>query len=465
MNPFAALKARLAAEDGFAVPTVMLMTVAALVIAGVAVSTSVQGQRGTVRDQSSKSAIAVAESGVSQALLHYNRGVAPCTPPAEGEWCGPVGGMSVNGGQVAYWVRTASGEECDVSNEVECIEIVSQGTFGGTSRRVSVMASTLPTQGSAVPGPFASAGVISLDTITMASNAEIHTGTATGGDFPLSGNARQCGPVTVGLGRKMTLTPNAKWYGDPSCSGPARDPAAAPQKEVTLPVVNQGNAATENDNDRFFDQDIVSSKDRKSVCWDGRDADGTSGTCGSRELRLKSNSSITLGGSVYSFCKLSTASNTAVYIQAGADTTIYFDAPENCPGQSSGVTQLDLSSNSRITAVDGDPTSVALLFVGSDSMQTRIEMSSNTQVDGPCDQNFILYAPRSDISLQSNSRICGAVAGRSIKLESNSKIWAANGSDEYSLPGVEVPETAAHYTPYRFVECSVGSIEPPNSGC
>jgi len=472
LNPIAApvrqtvrrLRARFASEAGFAVPTVMLMTVAGLGIASVGIMTSIQGQSGTVRDQGSKTALAVAESGVSQAMLFYNRGVAPCTPATEGEWCGPVTGMSVNGGEVTYWTRLASGEECEVGNEVECVEIVSTGTVNGVTRRVDVMASTLSDEGSTGGGPFVSAGVLSKETITLNSNSKIHTGTSTNGDFELESNAQQCGPASVGIGKKMTLGGNSDWYGNADCDPPDLDPSEAPQQELTLPAVNQGDAATNNDNDRFFALDTISGP-KSDVCWNGKKGNGQSTSdCGTRELRIVSNSAVTLGGSVYSFCKLTLDSNANLFIEEGANVTIYFDSPENC-GYSSGVTQLDLRSNSRITSVDGDSTSVAFLFVGSETRQTRIQLNSNTDVDGPCDLNFVIYAPLTDIDLDSNSHFCGAMAGKSIHLDSDAEIWSSSNTDSFELPGVEIPETAAHYTPYRFVECVAGAASPPDAGC
>jgi hypothetical protein len=455
------LRRRLASERGFAVPTVLLMTVAAMGIASIGVMTSIQGQGGTLRDQGSKTAVAVAESGIDQALLHYNRGVAPCVPATEGDWCGPVTGMSVNGGAVTYWSRLGSGEDCEVGNEVECVEIVSLGTVGGVTRRVNVMASTVPTEESTGGGPFASAGVLSLETMTLDSNSAIHTGTATNGNLELKSNARQCGQASVGIGKKLTTSSNAGYYSDALCKTKS---STVLQQELTLPAVNQGDAATNNDNGRFFSQDVVSGN-KADACWNGfTAAGGKTSTCGTRELRVDSNSAVTLSGSVYSFCKLTLRSNSAVYVASGSNVTIYFDSPEAC-GQSSGVTQLDLSSNSRITSATGSPISVAMLFVGSETRTTNIQLNSNTSVNGPCEQNFVIYAPRSNVDLDSNSRFCGAIAAKTVHLDSNAEIWTASGSDDFTLPGVEIPETAAHYTPYRFVECSSLVTSVPDEGC
>ena len=331
------LRRRLASERGFALPTVMLMTVAAMGVATVGVMTSIEGQSGVVRDQGTKTALEVAESGVNQALLYYNRGVSPCTA-GEGAWCGPVTGMSVNGGGVSYWTRLGSGEACGVGNQVDCVEIVSQGTVNGVTRRVEVSASTVPTEESPGLGPFASAGVLSQESMTLDSNAVIHTGVATNGDITLNSNARQCGKASVGIGKKMTQEHNTGYYSDAACKSKE---STYLQQALTLPPVNQGDAATNNDDGRLFSQDLVSGN-KSDACWNGVNADGKKGTCGSRELRVEHNSSVTLSGSVYSFCKLTLLNNSALYVIAGKSVTIYFDSPEAC-GYSSGVTQLELA--------------------------------------------------------------------------------------------------------------------------
>ena len=54
-------------------PTVMLALVVGFALATVAVLASIAAQRGSTRDQDAKAALAAAESGVNEVLLHYNR--------------------------------------------------------------------------------------------------------------------------------------------------------------------------------------------------------------------------------------------------------------------------------------------------------------------------------------------------------------------------------------------------------
>ena len=219
------------------------------------------------------------------------------------------------------------------------------------------------------------------------------------------------------------------------------------QKQLTLPPVNQGDAATVNNNGRFFTQDLRTGGNK--VSW----------IPATRTLSLSSNSSLVLGGSVYSFCRLTMSSNTALYIAPGANVTIFFDSPEAC-GLSAGTSQLSLSSNSRITATAGGPSNVALLMVGSETIPTSISLSSNTQVAGACEQNFVIYAPRTDVNFNSNSTYCGALAAKSITMSSNTKIYNDAGASTFALPN-----TAPHYAPSGFIECGEGEQNPPDAGC
>jgi hypothetical protein len=451
-------RGRVANEAGFAVPTVLFMLLAAGAIAGVAVTSSVLAQQGATRDSDTKAALTVAEAGVSQALLHYNRvpttAAAPCVvadggtvrnTATIGGWC-PWSLGEVNGANFAYSVKPTDGE----------IEIVSTGNADGVTRRIDVDAVSAGGQ-----RLFSDASVKAQDFITMDSNAQVLAGMATNGGIGLSANARVCGSASVGLGRQLTVASNAQWYGDynhPNCVG-LMNPANVPQAPLTLPMVNQGDAATNNDNARLFSQDLISGSP-SSVCFNGVRGNGSAGSCGTRHLSMSSNTSVTLSGDTYSFCRLTMSSNTNLYVAAGATVRIFFDSPEAC-GLSAGTAQLDLSSNSRITATGGGPANVAMLFVGSPTQATSIHLSSNTQVAGDCEQNFVIYAPRTAITMNSNSTYCGALAGKSIHLDSNAKVYTDLSSSQFELPAA-----APHYNVSRFVECSSSSATgAPDAGC
>jgi hypothetical protein len=451
----------------------MFMVLAAFAVVSVGITASVNVQHGTVRDQGTKSAVQVAEAAVNQALLHFNRipsGNAPCSPvggsPGASGWCPAVTG-TFNGAVFTYAVRPwqtdsvspASGSgpdpDCgDIGTDAGSkymLDVVGTGTVNGATRRVYERASA-----SSAWSVFGCYQVKAGDFIHMDSNAEVRAGTATNGDITMNSNARQCGPASVGLGHQMQLTSNAHYYEQYNCSGAATEVA---QGQLTMPSINQGDVATNNNNSNFFGVNLVTSGKTRDACWNGRKGDGAVGTCGARHLDLKQNTAVTLQGGKYSFCKLTMSSNTALYVAAGASVTIYFDSPEAC-GYSSGVTQLDMDSNARITPTGGSSAQIQLLFVGSKTRQTQIHMSSNTYIPAACEQNFVMYAPLSDITLNSNSTYCGGLAGKSLHLDSNARVWIPPQPLDF-----EIPVTAPHYEVENFVECSSAPQSPPSAGC
>ncbi len=444
-------------EAGFAVPTVLMMLLAVSAVVGVAITSAVQAQRGASRDSDTKAALLVAEAGVSQALLHYNRipttPAQPCVVTDGGQvftaatvngWC-PASVGSMHGETFSYTVRPTDG----------ALEIVASGNSDGVARRVDVGAVSSGGQ-----RMFADATVKAQDWIHMSSNAEVLTGVATNGDITMASNARICGVASVGVGRTMSAVSNARWYSSyvyPSCQTQL-SPANVPQAPLTLPPVNQGDAATNNDNARFFGQDLISGQ-LSRVCFNRLQGDGSAGSCAARELSMSSNSSLTLAGDTYSFCRLTMSSNTTLFIAAGATVRIYFDSPEAC-GLAPGTAQLSLSSNSRITSTAGAATNVGMYFLGSETRPSSISLSSNTQVAGDCEQNFVIYAPRTAINMNSNSTYCGALAGKTIQINSNARIYADNGA-----AGFELPAASPHYVVDRFVECNPAPGAPPDAGC
>lgn len=443
-------------QRGFAVPTAMLMIIAATGIVSVGVMTTVRTQSGTVRDQGTKSALQVAEAGVSQALLNLNRSSSsPCVGLASGSgWCGPVTG-AFNGGAFAYYVFPTNGVPCPPPAQNQTspsrLEVVASGDFGdGVTRRVNVTVCS-----SSGAGIFDDATVKGKDSIQLDSNAEVHTSSATNGDITLNSNAKLCGFAKVGVGRKLNKNGNSQYTSDFNCTQPTTNLG---EEELTLPPVNQGDAATDNQNGNFFTVNPVSGN-QADACWNGLKANGTTGTCGARELLVDNNSSVTLQGGVYSFCKLTLKSNSSLFVAAGAQVWIYFDSPEAC-GLPDGTVQLDMSSNSRITPNSGGATKINLLFVGSPTLSTTALLNSNTAVNGSCEQNFVIYAPRTDVVLNSNSTYCGGLAAKTLHLDSNARIYS-----DSSLQNWQLPNTPPHYEVARFVECGGVATDVPNAGC
>jgi hypothetical protein len=465
--------ARAARDGGFTLPTVMLMVFAAFAVASGAVLESLSAQTGTTRDFEMKDALSAAEAGTHEAMLRYNATTVvgdswgTClptgTPISDGHgwsWC-PSQQASLPDGSTYSWQVGFPQQVPGAPLPAHTAQVVSQGTSNGATRRVDTTIRSASSQ-----TPFSTAGIVGLNGITIGSNTTVQGSSATNGDFALSSNDTVCGNVQVGPGRSVT-------GGTLSCPGGT---ATTTQGVTALPPVNEGDVATNNQNSNFFSVNPVSpnrTNSLRQVCFNGRNANGetdsTCGSVGSRELTMSNGASgvtLTLNGGNYSLCKLTMASGTSIYVAAGAKVTIYFDSPEAC-GYTSATTQLSMSSNTSIQVNGGSAQNLRLLFVGSDTIPTTATWSSNTSQNVACNQDFVVYGPRTDIVLASNSYFCGALAGKTVRTTSSNQanvtVKVSNAATQYSLPG-----WIDHYAIDDFKECAAtipAGATSPSSGC
>jgi hypothetical protein len=485
-NPPRPRRRRVSDEHGFATATVLLMMLAAFAVVTVSVTASIDAQHGTIRDQRTKSAFGVAEAGVAQALLNYNGGfspadTSPCLTPVGNPantvqprvtqndgWCAAVTGTSESG-TFSYQVCprwSESTQTCLTSGAATgALNIVSSGAANGVGRRIDVIAKSAG--GSQI---FLDAGVKSQTNITLDSNAEIHSPSSAGGNIALaSTSTRLCGTSTVGP--SGTATGTGLYTSDVDCLPPALSLSSVGHQTVSLPPVNQGDAGTVNDNCR-----IRAAVTGTASCTGGDFRDLISGSTNNvswnpatRVLDLSGQkTSLTLTGKTYSFCRLTMSQNSSLYVAAtNPKVSIFFDSPEACglpPYNTTTGTlqkataQMYLESNTRITAANGQ--ALGLYFVGSPTIRTGVLMSSNSDGNASCVQNFVIYAPLTDIELNSNSTYCGAIAGKSIRMDSNARFLTNDNARSVILPG-----GSPHYVKSKFVDCAAASSSPPNAGC
>ena len=125
-----------------------------------------------------------------------------------------------------------------------------------------------------------------------------------------------------------------------------------------------------------------------------------------------------------------------------------------------------MSANSRITTNSGSSSDVRLLFVGSPNRRSSVNLSSNTDANSACQQNMIVYAPLSDVTVSGGGNpgqsvtFCGALAGRTINLNSNVIMTAGQHNLILQSP-------YPYYQTGQFVECQASPASAPNysSGC
>jgi len=449
--------------------------IAALAVVTVGVMATINTQRGTVRDQQTKAAVQLAQAGVDEAVLQYNR-LAPsptnrCSPvtsslPDANGWCA-VPAQQFNGGNFRYYVHVPAvdgfGKFAPGPDGNVALRVVGVGTMGTTTRRVLVDVKSLGSQ------PFPDEYVVkSAGNITLNGNAEIHAGTATNGSISIASNAKVCGPVSVGVGQ--VVSGSGTLYNDTGCAQPSSS-----YRQQSLNLTPLGAPPSTSNNDFLFTKDLVSAGNKSRACFDGHDGNGAlSASCFHGRLDLQQNTSVTLTGSVYVLCKLTMSSNTSLVVPSNKAVEIWFDSPEHCadvrdptclPSSAAPCVQLDMSSNSRITTNSTNPSDVRLLFVGSTSRASTVSLASNTDANAACQQNMIVYAPLSDVFIKggntnSGSTYCGALAGRTVSLDSNVVLTA--GRHDLTLQS-----TYPYYQATQFVECPAAPASAPNfdSGC
>jgi len=444
------LRRRTPGEAGFAVPTVMLAMVAAFGLGTATIVASVGAQQGTTRDENSKAALAAAEAGVANAMLRFNRIRTDAGSTADD--CVPVGGAGVGTdgwcpnqvagaidlGGYTYRVKptVASG-----STPAQ-LTIVSTGEVDGVTRRVKTTADSIASGFR----PFAEASVIGLDSIHLDSNANVDANVATNGNIGLNANSSLlCDYAQVGVGRGYSPVGSNVTTTCPPTSG-----------SISLPPVNPGNVLNDNSNERICTLDPV-----------------TGTTCASawnpitRVVDLDSGDSLTLGAAGgefnYAFCRIDLGSNSYLHIANGAIVRIYLLSPDAAPCLNEPE-PIRLHSNSKIEPTGSDPTSLQILVVGSATKATHITLDSNSFLFS-CDQAFVVYAPRTALTLHSNTAICGGIAAKSVFVDANTTLLASSSSDEFELPGEEI---AAHYDePTDFTECDTtpAGTTTPDVGC
>jgi hypothetical protein len=431
-------------QRGMAVPTALFATIAGMGLVTAASISTVHAQRGTSGDEDRKAAIATADAGANLALLRQNKvhsssayQTYPCIGPGAGGtlvgmnaavdgWCPTVTG-TVGGSTYSYRVSP-------YNPATQQVTIVSTGTSGAVSRRVSML--TRVQTGASV---FGAERAIGRDWIHLDSNADVRVPVGTNGNISMDSNATVCGNIRHGVGHDLIMASNAH-----QCSGYAvieenRDlPALSETKRLAL--------LTANSNSRFLTLDTASGKD---VSWNPT----------SRTLSLNSNSSMTLGGTDYLICKLVLDSNSGLIMAAGASVRIYFDTPEAC-GMAAGTAQIELKSNTYITSTGYDPSQglyqvPGLYMFGSETVASRAQFNSNTQVAN----EFILYAPRTDIHMDSNATYVGAMAGKTLDIDSNATITS---DANMVIPDLDIP---SRYTGERYVECVGAAAATPNGNC
>jgi Tfp pilus assembly protein PilX len=448
----------LAAEErGLAVPIALAILFMVAGLAMVSAREAIVSQTQSFRDRNVKRALQAAQAGLETAVYETNLmqpGSQQCaTKAAPGAqlaisslqadgWC-PSQSEDLGDG-ATYAMRISGAQSLHVNGQA-LVErtVVSSGSVNGVRRRVSqrITAAT----GEPVFA-FGYAG-LSLTAVDFGNNVNVTGGLGSNGDVRLKNYAEVCGAVTPGPGKATTIQNNAH-----VCSGYPTDSGTT---SFNLQPVDQGNAQTVNDNDRIGNPPGPTSADPCSSCGD---VDWNPST---RVLKLTNNATLTLGGNVYSLCRLDLDNTAQLKIAARAPGTavrIYVDSPEACGG-GSGMGSVSVRNNSSIVNLNSDPTTLQLYVVGSPTKATEVNLSNGVNVE--TEMIMAIYAPYSTVTLDNNVSLTGAIAARLLVMQNNASLTYSD-----RIADITTGSPVRLYRNEEYVECANDQTgTAPASGC
>lgn len=473
-----------------ALPVALFAMISSMALAGAAVVSSVDVQQGSKRDSHSKSAIAAADGGANVATMRLSRYAntldsSPClresggmlvtsSPEADG-WCPAIAG-AIGGATYSYRVSPAGGSD-DLCGYDLCI--VSTGTVDGVSRRIEMTFNESTLVGDEdeeedggeedTSGGGSFEGMVGREGIELSGNADIRVGIGTDGNVTSSGNTSICGDIRVGIGKKWTKSGNAS-----QCKG-----YKFTESNLSLPPVSSfmpSNIATVNSNNRLTkctstNNPVECQKDTYNGTWSSTSPLNPI----NRQISLAGNTTLTVGGGDYWLCSLSLSGNSQLIMADGATVRFFFDTPEKC-GLSSGAAQISLSGNNKIAATGYQPSAgkfnvPGFYLLGSPTKATTVNLSGNYSTTN----EFVLYAPDTNVNISGNATFKGLIAGKKITMSGNGKFENDSGfelppelqppsDDEGEEDGEETPGVR-YFTPQSYLECTGDVVSPPNASC
>lgn len=489
-----------------ALPVALFAMIAGTGLASAAVVATVNVQTGSHRDTSAKSAIAVADAAANIARMRIGRYAAvlatkPCLKlnasstlegtTADGDgWCPQVSG-TVGGGTYTYRASPA-GSTCGEYR----LCVVATGTMGEVSRRIEVAYSETAveetieeketgeeTTGEETPGEETSGesvgmeGLIGLDGIELSGNADVRVGIGTNGNVTAVGNADVCGDIRHGIGKEWDPEGNAE-----QCPG-----YGVSEGNKSLPPVSSflpSDITTNNSNYRL----VKCTKTKPTKEPTGCELDTYSGSrtstkpwnATSRSITVNANDTLTVSGGDYWVCSISVSGNGQLIMSASAQVRFFFDTPENC-GQSSGVSQISLTGNSRIASTNKSVLP-GFYLLGSTTTESSVSLGGNANTE----DEFVIYGPNTKVKIPGNAVYKGIIAGKHVEITGNGRVETPHG---YQPPAEIKPvteptkteestetegstkkttvTTARYYSPQFYVECT--GLAPtggaPNANC
>jgi hypothetical protein len=450
-------RTHLADERAVALPIALAVLASVAGLSTVAAREAVVTQHQSHRDTSAKRAIQAAQSGLNAATYRTNllqpgglqcvvkdavTGTLALASTLADGWCTPQTETLSDG--AVYTVRVSAATSLTGAGGQSLLErkIVATGTSNDVIRR-TVMVMRAAAAPASFPLDYA---LVTKNPFSINNNALVTGSVASNGDITISNNATVCGNATPGPGKSVTIDNSGNM-----CTPSSTSPADVP---FNFPPVDQGSAATVNDNERITRAKSGSGTPRDTCSGCGN----ISWNAATRVLEVANNSTLTLTGDVYSFCRLTVTNNSTLRIAPRTTPLrIYVDSPEDCGG-GAGMGSVSVINSALIQNLNTSPATLQLYVAGSTSVETNVTIGNNGSSAGTI---LFVYAPNSVVSLTNNVHVTGSVIAKSITFGNHATI-VYDESVESLLTGSLVPI----YTQDTYKECaSEPTGAEPDSGC
>lgn len=449
------IRTRLREERGIALPVAVSMLFMIAGLATVTVRAAISSEHASLRDRNTKQAIQAANAGLEAAMYRTNlmqpgslqcvleqvsNGSLIVTDVEANGWCAEQTEDLGNG--QSYAVRVSAGSSLHVNGQsLVQRKFVSTGAANGVQRRV-MLRSNAATGEPVFPQGYAG---VSLDGLDLPNSVQVQGGVGSNGDILLRNYAYVCGNVTPGPGKSVQIRNNAS-----VCPTGSTTPA---QQSFNLQPVDQGDAPTNNDNARIGDPPQPTSLDPCTDCGD------ITWNPATRVLRLGNNSTLTLGGGVYSFCSIEIENTAQLKVAArplGTGIRIFVDSPESCGG--AGMGSVTVRNSATILNLNSDPTTFQLYLVGSSAISTALAFDG---IDFAAALVMAVYAPFSTIRIRGSSQLSGAIASKAIDLQNSASL-----TYHQRIEDITTGSPLRLYRPEQYLECTaVPTGTLPDSDC
>lgn len=437
-------------ESGNAMAVAMgVLAVTGVITASVfAVSVNLSSSSNKSRD--GKKALAAADAGLEAAVYRMNKqnleNTTSCfttglVAPVNGVCPGYTESLG-NGSSYTYYVSPAlaDGDSCagvpvsytgddDVTIVQRCV--TAAGTSNGVTRRIQArVASYIGLQ-------LFTIGILGLDTVKINNGSTAATVVGSNGNVTI-GNSNSVTGLQLG-----PSAPNAT-VGPTSVVGSTERRSVSEGSHVLAPV-DVGNSATVNDNARITD---------------GRDASANvTYNAATRVLTMGNNSSLTLGGGTYNFCKFEATNSATLNVAVGAKTRIFIDSPDRAGSGCAAGTGTFTAKQALTINNPGAAENLQIYVYGRSS-------SGADSLDVVFDNTFSLnkgfiYAPQSAVEFKNAAIVVGAVASTSIDFKNTVHFtWDATLADLRA-------ETLSVFYKTAWKECRSQQLTStdPTSGC